>query len=267
MSMNSGLILLLSIAVAVGGLASFLGIGGGSILVPTLHLFLGYPMRAAVGTSLAVVVFTASSATLEYCRQRRVDPLIVAVLAPAAVVGALVGAWLTPFFDEQSIKAVFAAILGYASLRMMEVLPSPAGKRTFFLGPSIKRRLVDSEGEVFDYELNAATLPIVALLTGLISGFIGIGGGIVLVPAMVLMGVPVHVAIASSSASIAVSSIASSSTHALLGNVRTDHLLPLLTGVVVGAQLGSRVARKTPPRRLRRVFGVVLLLVAARMLL
>ncbi len=126
--------------------------------------------------------------------------------------------------------------------------------------------MVDSRGVRFEY--TASILPGVAFsfLAGVASGLLGIGGGSVMVPVMsLLVGIPMHIAVATSAFMIVFTSSSAAVTHFLQGNVVLEYAVALALGSVIGAQVGARLARRIRAGRLRKVFGLFLFLIGLRM--
>jgi len=251
------------------------GVGGGVFIVPLLTLVSEFDLTSqqAVGTSLATIVFTSMASTVAYSRQRRIDYKVGLILMITTVPGSSLGAYLTTIVSSQLLGIIFGFFLTVVSLQMM-FKPKPAGSES---SPSVAtknrlivwhRRIVDSRGTIFEYKANIALGFALSFLGGLSSGFLGIGGGAVLVPIMhYLVNMPMHVCVATSMFIMIFTSVSGVATHLSLGNVNLDYAFPLILGVVFGAQLGAYLARRTSGENLKKIFGTVLLLVGIRMIL
>lgn len=255
-------------AVGVGWIASMIGVGGGIFMVPLLTFFYVPTTQVAVGTSLAAIVFNSLSSTFGYAKRRAVDFRLGAVLLPTALAGAWLGAFFTRYISSGGLAVAFGGLLLYVASIML------AGREPKSVADWLRRRPSPSEsasesqagtpGERFS--LPAAG--IVGLLAGTASGFFGIGGGVVMVPAMnLLLGVDILTSVATSLFVMGPSALVGSLQHYLQGNVRWDYALPLALGILVGAQLGTYTALRVPRGFLRRLFGVVLLYSAGNMIL
>ena len=245
------------IGVAVGFLAALMGVGGGFILTPTLILLFGLEAHEAVGTSSSIVLFTGLSSFIAYARQRRVDWKVGLILEVTSVPGAFLGALAAEASSAGTIQLLFAAFLAYVSYRMWR------GMRKEWRGGRFgrftwSRRLVDSDGNLMDYGVNMPVAAAVSFAAGLAAGFFGIGGGVLKVPILTYCGMPIHVAIATSSFMIMITALSSASTHFALGNVALSYTVSIAVGVVVGTQFGAYVAKRTEAARLRRIFAVAL---------
>ena len=253
-----------------GFLGGLLGVGGGVIVVPILILVFGFESRIAVGTSSMMVLFTALSGTGAYFRQKRIDWKTGILAAVTTVPGAAIGAYLTKFFSSRSLAIIFGVTLFVmATMMIRRTLRAAKNQSTentiknaqqYGSRAGWKRRIVDAAGNVFDYSarLNPG-LPLL-FFGGLASGFLGIGGGLVVVPILAeIIGLPIHLAVATSMLTMIFTSISSVSTHIMLGNVRIDYAIPLIIGILLGAQGGARTARHLKSTALERVFAVFII--------
>jgi uncharacterized membrane protein YfcA len=261
-----------------GFLGGLLGVGGGVIVVPILILVFGFESRIAVGTSSMMVLFTALSGTGAYFRQKRIDWKTGILAAVTTVPGAAIGAYLTKFFSSGSLAIIFGLTLFVmATIMIRRTLRGPNNQST---GNTVKvpqqsgsragwkRRIVDTAGNVFDYSarLNPG-LPLL-FFGGLASGFLGIGGGLVVVPILDgIVGLPIHLAVATSRLTMIFTSFSSVSTHIMLGNVRIDYAIPLIIGILLGAQSGARTAKRLKSTALERVFAVFMIAIGIILIL
>jgi len=249
------------------------GIGGGVFIVPLLTLVYALTSQQAVGTSLATIVFTSLASTVAYSRQRRIDYKVGLILMITTVPGSSLGAYLTTIVSSQLLGIIFGFFLTLISLQMMfkaksTKLESPPSGMTKNKPTAWHRKIVDSRGTIFEYEANIPLGFALSFLGGLSSGFLGIGGGAVLVPIMhYLVNIPMHICVATSMFIMIFTSISGVATHLSLGNINPDYAFPLILGVIFGAQLGAYLARRTSGENLKKIFGTVLLIVGVRMIL
>lgn len=159
---------LAGIGLAVGFFSGLFGVGGGIILVPLLMLTLGLSQRLAGGTSLAAVLPTAVAGLVGYAAIGNVDWVAGGVLALGAIGGSLAGTWLMHRIPQRLLRWIFVVFLGLVAVRM------------FFLVPD----------RTADLEFGVATivgLLALGLVVGIVSGLLGIGGGVIIVPALMLL--------------------------------------------------------------------------------
>jgi len=259
------------IAVLVGIIAAMLGIGGGVFIVPALQLLplsTEFTPAMAAGTSLATIIFTAISSTTVYARQKRIDYKVGILLTTITIPGALVGAYLTSVITEKLLILIFALFLLYVASRM--IFTYKLVNLDVFRSRTTgwKRRLTDSDGKVFEYIADMRLGLPLSFFAGLFSGLLGIGGGALMVPILhFILAFPMHLAVATSVFIMIFTSTSGVATHIYLGNVHFEYALILTIGVIFGAQIGAYVAKHTSSKTLRRIFGVVLVIVSLRMLL
>ncbi|NJE10177.1 sulfite exporter TauE/SafE family protein [Thermococcus sp. MAR1] len=238
-----------AVGVFIGILAALFGLGGGFLIVPTLN-FLGVEIHHAVGTSSAAVVFTSLSSALAYHRQRRIHYKAGLLLASTAVIGAYIGAWMTSFISAGQLKVIFGAALVIVAVRIYR-----------------KKTAEPSEVKLEEVEVNYKLVPVGGFFAGIASGLLGVGGGIINVPFLTYLGLPIHYAVATSSFAIVFTATAGALKHYAMGNVETQWLVLLVPGLIIGAQLGARIAKRTRASSLKKAFAVVMALLALRMIL
>jgi len=265
-----GLALLL-LGVFAGFFGALLGVGGGLVVVPFLILFFLLDAHEAIGTSITIIVFTAISGTWAYYRQRRIDWKIGLLAASVTVPGAALGALSTEFLPSRTLGVmfgVFQVLVGVITFRR-SVSPASnsrtsgpiSGGNDFKSGTGMwNRRIVDAGGEVFEYRAKTYTGLVLLFLGGFASGFLGIGGGLIVVPIFTLaVGLPMHIAVATSMLTMIFTSVSGVTAHIVLGNVRIEFTLPLVLGALYGTQLGAEAARKLKSRTLERIFAMTVL--------
>ncbi|MFO8034222.1 MAG: sulfite exporter TauE/SafE family protein [Candidatus Bipolaricaulota bacterium] len=249
--------LLLAVAATVIGVfASMIGVGGGIFMVPLLTVVFVPTTHVAVATSLAAIVFNSVSSTIGYGRQGIVDFRLGFMLMPSALGGGFLGAYLTEFVSSDVLAVAFGVLLIYVAVLMLW------GRTPKELAERFKRTSEDGQ-------VSYRALPVmgVGLLAGTASGFFGIGGGTVMVPAItLLLGTAVVVAAATSLFVMGPTALAGLIQHSLQGNPRFDLAVPLAIGIILGAQIGSHLAPRVSQPFLRRLFGVVMLYAAGNMI-
>lgn len=259
------------LALLIGIIAAMLGIGGGVFVVPALQLLplsIEFSPQMAAGTSLAMIVFKALSSTSGYARQKRIDYKIGLLLATVTIPGALVGAYLTSIFSAELLILIFALFLLYVASRMIFTYRLGGDKLAGYAKTGWHRELTDSDGTVFQYISNMKLGIPLSFFAGVSSGLLGIGGGALMVPILhFALAFPMHLAVATSVFTMIFTSISGVASHIYLGNVQFDYALILSIGVIIGAQIGTNVAKRTSSRTLRRIFGLLLILISLRMIL
>jgi uncharacterized membrane protein YfcA len=263
--------LLIPIGLVVGILAGMLGIGGGFLYVPALLLLpLSADHAIATGTSHGAILIAAISGSVAFFRQRRQDWTLAAAFSFTAIPGAFVGKWINSEFSTDRFQFAFALLMIASAAWML------LGKEKKDLKPGDAvvggfgcrdRRLVDRMDRVWEYRVNLLVAAFGALFIGAVAGTFGVGGGILMVPFMILLlGVPLEVAIPTSLLTICTISAASTAAFGLAGEVQTLWVAYLGVGGVVGAQIGSRLAEKANPVALKRILVVIMLAAAGELL-
>jgi uncharacterized membrane protein YfcA len=163
-----------------------------------------------------------------------------------------------------TLKLIFGIVLAVAAIRMFtgkKALASHGFKRHVMV-----RRIVDRDGTVFEYNVNLVFTMIFAGVAGLSAGLLGIGGGIVNVPMLTFSGLPIHLAVATSSFLIIFNAITGTVSHGLLGNIDYTHVALIVPGVIIGAQLGAAASKRFKPKKLNLILAIALFLLALRMI-
>ena len=241
------------VTLAAGFIGGLIGTGGGFLIVPMLILVLGMPTHVAVGLSLASVTATAISSFVVYALKGMVNFRLGLILESATIVGALIGSNTALQVRAEIIEIIFGLVLLYTAYKMFRGRADSLedGKESEKL---VRRRWVMGMMGSF--------------AAGFISGMIGIGGGTLKVPIMVLMlGVPMRTAIATSMFMISITASTAASTYFLHGLLTPVSVLVGVSGATLGAQAGSRTGLKTRAYILRKIFSLVLMGFAVTMLL
>ncbi len=239
------LLFLLGVSIIAGIFGSMLGLGGGFIIAPTLIMINMEPYKVSA-TSLFTVFSTSLSSTISYSRQGRIDYRLAYKLASLAFPGSIIGAYVSSIVDVQEFKLYFAIILVGVSLHML-------------IRSSYERvKIRYSKTKHYNYAI--------AFSSGLIAGLFGIGGGVLLIPMMlILMRMGMHRAVPNAQFVILTSSLAGLITHAILGH--PDYLIAsiLVGGTFIGAQIGSRFIDMVKDVILRYAVASALFLIASRL--
>ncbi len=259
---------LLAAAIALGAFTGFFaalaGVGGGFLYVPILILVFGLDPRDAVGTSLAVIIFTTLSASVSYLLQKRVFFRSAACLMVPSIMAAIAGSYLTAFISVTLIALLFSLVVGLLAVKML--FPDFPLVRAIDRGPFWEETCRDCYSTVAQNRLYYLHYVVWGALAGLASGLTGIGGGVFNVPALVSAGMPVHFAVATSSVVVLGTSCAGAGIHATLGQIEPAYVVSLGAGAVIGAAAGARAAPVIPPQLLRNGIGILLAIVAIMML-
>ena len=254
-----------------GAIGSLVGLGGGVIIVPSLiylsmytSLINGVTPQTAVGTSLVVMIFTGLSSTLSYMKYKTVDYKSGLIFFAGSGPGSIVGAWVNKYLDMQMFHIYFGAFIIFIAILLLvrnKFKPLPFKKEK-----GIQRTFTDQQGHTYEYGYQPLIAILLTFSVGFISGLFGVGGGSLMVPAMILIFLfPPHVAVATSMFMVFLSSLVSSGTHILLGNVQWFYALMLIPGAWIGAKMGAYLNTKLASKTLVRALRVILIIIGARM--
>lgn len=236
-------ILTVLVGLAAGVLSGLFGVGGGIVMTPGLTAFTGMAPIIAVATPLPVILPTAAVGAYTYHRAGEVDIRAAAWISLTGSVASAAGALLTEVVNARLLLVTTAVLLAWQSLQILRGRSRPAG--------------------VDERPIPAWTLVLVGVGAGLLSGLLGIGGGLVIVPALAgILGVPLKRALGTSLVAVVVLVIPGTIVHAVLGNIHWAAALFLVIGSLPGARLGATIALGTRERTLRLMVGSFLALVA-----
>lgn len=273
---------LLLVAVGAGIFAAMLGLGGGILMVPALTLAFHVPIHEAYAASLLGVVAISSAGAVTFVRDGYTDIRIGLILGAATASGAFTGAMLATQFSGAGLALLFASVLGIAALTMLrdptrnaqtedEIVdayaPPPqdqTSNQSFALNGDFHDEMMhrDIRYQVSRFPLGLSG----SFVAGNLAGLMGGGGGIVMVPLMnLVMGVPLKAAVATSNFMLGITGVSAALVLYSQGLVNPVIAAPAILGMLIGAQIGSRLTVALPALLLRRALFVVLLFVASQM--
>jgi len=264
----------LACSVGAGIFGALLGLGGGALLVPALTLLLGVDIHYAIGASIISVIATSSGAAVAYVRDHLSNIRLGMLLEVATTSGAVTGAFVGGLLSGPALSIIFAAVLAYSAIAMLRHRSDDLGGITPAHPWAIKLKLNSSyydkvRGQRIEY--NVAGVPVglgLMYIAGLVSGLLGVGSGVLKVPAMDLaMRVPIKVSSTTSNFMIGVTAAVSAGVFFARGQINPFIVGPVALGVLAGSFLGARLLQRIDSRSIRRVFVVVLVLVSVEMVL
>lgn len=238
-----------------------LGMGGGVLYVPIL-LFAGFTMSSAPAISLILITASSIAALTHFSKKNKVDWKLALVMDPPTDIMAFVGGYFCTRIAEPVLQSLLVAILMVAGSLMLKTRKKP-------MLPRVEKEHWWLWHREFHGERYIVNLPIVlsaTALIGLISGILGISGGVIKLPIMVLLcGVPMDIAIATSTVMVAVTALSGVAGHAIHGTIDWHTGLILAISTVAGGLLGSRISVKLNKARLKQAFGILVWLIALQM--
>lgn len=240
----------LLVGLVAGILGGLVGVGGGVIMVPLMTEILKFRQQEAHGTSLVAVVFTAIVGAFVYYSHGSADIQASAILAGMALLTVRFGAKYCSILPEAKLKRYFGLFLLFVSVLLI-------------MKPYLPQVMEVSSPAWIRWIL----LVVLGALTGFISGMLGVGGGIFMVPMMVLLaGIAQHTAQGISLLAMIPASALGAWTHWKLGNTRRSILPGLIVGVLAGVYAGGSAAHLMPETELRLIFTALLAYTAIRYL-
>ncbi len=255
----------------IGAYGTIIGAGGGFLVVPLL--FFLYPEEAPVvvtSTSLAVVLLNATSGSVAYGRQGRIDYRAGLLFGLAAMPAALIGASITDLVPRQVFGPLFGILLLIVAVYLFfaprpGASPGAAGASAGYTSRLIR----DARGNEYRYAFNNRAGMALTALAALVASFFGIGGGLLEVPLMIrVLHFPAAIATATSQLIILMVSTTATVRHLAVGAFTGGYWRALFlgVGVVFGAQVGAALSRRLGGTTVVRMLSLAQLLVAVRLL-
>jgi uncharacterized membrane protein YfcA len=261
--------------IIVGALGTLIGAGGGFLLVPLLILT-HHSLRPEVITaiSIAVVAANAISGSIAYARASRIDYKAGLVFALFTIPGSVFGVYTTQYIPRFAFRIFFGVLL--MLLACVLFLKKPKPKQKNLSEQTLKRfkhhTITDKSGDTYSYFYDQRKGIFISIIVGYLSPLLGIGGGIIHVPALVqLLNFPVHIATATSHFILAIMSLVSVIVHAINGTYNDTHILRMVIGLsigaIAGAQFGAYLSHKIKSNIIVRALAICLGLVGLRLLI
>lgn len=267
-------LILFGASMMAGALGALLGLGGGVIIVPILTLMAGLDIHYAIGASIVSVIATSSGAAATYVRDKITNLRLGMFLEIATTTGAVTGALLAGLLPGRILSVVFGLMLVHAAWSMYRsgqedvpvgVVGSPLATRLRLHGayfdPALGRRV--------DYQVTGVPQGFSMMwLAGLISGLLGIGSGVFKVIAMdIMMRAPIKVSTTTSNFMIGVTAAASAGIYFVRGDIHPFVAAPVALGILSGTIVGTHLLLRLRGAAVRKVFMVVLIVIAIQMIL
>ncbi len=267
--------LLILIGFSIGTLGTLIGAGGGFILVPILILMQPkFSPEIITAISMVVVACNATSGSVAYIAAKRVDYKAGIVFALFTIPGSILGVFTTKIIPRDVFDIIFGIVLFCLAIFLF----FKGGNKKSVEKPLVKNKgwvqqhLVDKWNEKYDYAYDMKKGSILSIFVGYFSPLLGIGGGIIHVPAMVeWLRFPVHIATATSHFILAIMATVSVIVHIYQGSYSDPLILKiavgLIIGVIPGAQLGAFLSRKIKGKMIIKALSVSLAIVGIRILI
>jgi len=266
-------LIVFAVSLVAGMIGSLLGLGGGIIVVPVLTLVLGVDIKLAIGASLVSVIATSSGAAVAYVREKLTNLRVAMFLEIGTTAGAMTGAFVAALIAGRWLFVLFGTLLAYSAVMMLRPRPVHLSevhdKRRLARALRMDGSYYDAaQGRQVDYEVHRPLLGLIAMYgAGIVSGLLGVGSGVLKVPAMDLgMRLPIKVSTGTSNFMIGVTGAASAGVYFSRGGIDPFIAGPVAAGVLVGAVTGSKMLGRIENRTIRRMFVAALLIVSVQML-
>lgn len=266
----------LVVGLAVGVLAGLLGIGGGMLLVPAFKL--GYAMDSLMctATSLFTIIPTSVSGAISHIRNKTCLPKLGVAAGLGGACLSPLGVWLATLSPDWAVMGAAALIIAYSSVMMFrKALRAPKVPRGAGAGAAdAAAKEAAAEDRAAAIERAHAEAPAIGwreaaigaaigLFAGLASGYVGVGGGFIMVPLMMsILHVPMKLTSGTSLIAVMILAVPGTVTQALLGNINWIAGIAVACGSIPGATLGAKLIPKVPERQLRFLFAGFLVVAA-----
>ena len=256
--------------VFVGVMSGLLGVGGGTIMVPIFRLAFGMSPLASTATSLFAIIPTSISGVVAHTRAKTCVPKLGLALGVGGAVMSPLGVWLSSVSPGWLVICVAAIVIGFSAVKMFKkaakCAPSPRAGRAGGNAQGASAKVVPDQPVLSRNQyLQGACI---GLIAGLASGYVGVGGGFIMVPLMLaVLDIPMSLASGTSLIAIMILAIPGVIEQGLLGNIEYLAGIAIVVGSIPGALVGARLVRMVPERQLRFIFGGFLLVAAVMLML
>lgn len=262
---------LVAIGIFAGGYGAIVGAGGGFLYVPALLLIFHVNPKIAAGTGLVIVLINSLSGVFGYAKQNRIQYRTGLILAIGAFPGSFLGVWLLQIYSSTYFYIFFASILVFLGFFLIIKNTNILKKIKWCKEAEIE--IVESDessvcptSNLLHTRLQAKWLLPLGFLMGILSSYLGIGGGWLLVPVLIyIFHVPTHIATATSIFSLCLYSSVGVVLQVWNGNV--DWLVVIFggIGVIIGSQIGVVLSGRIPSRMIMQMLAFLLIIIGFRM--
>lgn len=253
------------VGVLIGIASGLLGIGGGTVMVPIFRLAFGMSATMSTATSLFAIIPTSISGAISHVKGKTCIPALGIAAGLGGACLSPVGVWLAQLSPDWLVMLVAALIIGYSAINMF--------KKAFKLRPAGQPAAgVDAAASTADdSSLSRKQLlqgAAIGLVAGLASGYVGVGGGFIMVPLMLsIIGIPMRKASGTSLIAVMILAIPGVIEQGIIGNINYLAGIAIVIGTIPGAVIGARLVTKVPERTLRLLFGCFLIVAAVMLVL
>ncbi len=264
-------ILILIASIIVSGFGTIVGFGGGVFMIPILVIVFNVPIKIAIGSVVIALIPSAIISTLFNLNKNNIDYKTAIILEIPTIFGTILGAYLTNILSVELVEILFSIIvllIGYRMIKQSKTIRKKYDKNSLLyklnnFGPGIIRKTNSGV-----YKINLLLSLIFGTLSGMIAGFLGIGGGFLKVPIMTeIFLMPAFTASATALFMILFTSISGSISHYFLGHVIFSNTIPVVLGFSIGALLGNIINANISEKVLKLMIGIGLLLASGSIII
>lgn len=253
------------VGVLIGIASGLLGIGGGTVMVPIFRLAFGMSATMSTATSLFAIIPTSISGAISHAKGKTCIPALGIAAGLGGACLSPVGVWLAQLSPDWLVMFAAALIIGYSAINMF--------KKAFKLRPAgqLAAEADAAAPTADDSSLSRKQLlqgAAIGLVAGLASGYVGVGGGFIMVPLMLsIIGIPMRKASGTSLIAVMILAIPGVIEQGIIGNINYLAGIAIVIGTIPGAVIGARLVTKVPERTLRLLFGCFLIVAAVMLVL
>lgn len=267
------------VGVLIGIASGLLGIGGGTVMVPIFRLAFGMSATMSTATSLFAIIPTSISGAISHVKGKTCIPALGIAAGLGGACLSPVGVWLAQLSPDWLVMLAAALIIGYSAINMFKKAFKlrPAGQPATGVDAAAAASLTSSGDAAAaaptadDSSLSRKQLlqgAAIGLVAGLASGYVGVGGGFIMVPLMLsIIGIPMRKASGTSLIAVMILAIPGVIEQGVIGNINYLAGIAIVIGTIPGAVIGARLVTKVPERTLRLLFGCFLIVAAVMLVL
>lgn len=253
------------VGVLIGVASGLLGIGGGTVMVPIFRLAFGMSATMSTATSLFAIIPTSISGAISHVKGKTCIPALGIAAGLGGACLSPVGVWLAQLSPDWLVMLVAALIIGYSAINMFKKAFKVPRAGQPAEGADTAAPTADDSSLSRKQLLQGAAIGLVA---GLASGYVGVGGGFIMVPLMLsIIGIPMRKASGTSLIAVMILAIPGVIEQGIIGNINYLAGIAIVIGTIPGAVIGARLVTKVPERTLRLLFGCFLIVAAVMLVL
>lgn len=265
--------------VLIGIASGLLGIGGGTVMVPIFRLAFEMSATMSTATSLFAIIPTSISGAISHVKGKTCIPALGIAAGLGGACMSPIGVWLAQLSPDWLVMLAAALIIGYSAINMFKKAFKlrPAGQPATGVDAAAAASLTSSGDAAAaaptadDSSLSRKQLlqgAAIGLVAGLASGYVGVGGGFIMVPLMLsIIGIPMRKASGTSLIAVMILAIPGVIEQGIIGNINYLAGIAIVIGTIPGAVIGARLVTKVPERTLRLLFGCFLIVAAVMLVL